>query len=53
MFEGGGAGLHVTRGEMTTNAVLLSQGLLQICTILLFVTSTVQFHLFNIKHLQV
>jgi len=43
-----GAGLHVTCSEMTINAVLSSEGQLrlQICAVLLLVTSTMQFHLF-------
>lgn len=52
MFEGVGLGavLHVICSEMTINAVLLSQGQLQVCTVLLFVTSTVQFHLFMAQY---
>jgi hypothetical protein len=52
MFEGVGAGLHVACSEVTIDAVLSSQGQgqLQICTVLLFVTSTVQFHLFVVQY---
>jgi len=45
-----GADLHVNCSEMTINAVLLSEGQLQICAVLLFVTSTVQFHLFVVQY---